>query len=125
MKQLLLVFLMLLPMVASADDSGTCGANLTWTFVESTGTLTISGSGKMINYSLSSQIPWAKYKKIIKKVIIQDSVTSIGGYAFYDCSNLTSITIPNNVTSIGNYAFEGCSSLTSIIIPNSVTTIFL
>ena len=45
---------------------------------------------------------------------IPDSVTSIGGYAFRDCTNLTSIIIPDSVTSIGNYAFNGCSSLTSI-----------
>ena len=54
---------------------------------------------------------------------IPNSVTSIGGGAFYKCSSLTSITIPNSVTSIGNWAFEGCSSLTSITIPNSVTSI--
>ncbi len=51
------------------------------------------------------------------------SVTSIGNYAFYYCTGLTSITIPNSVTSIGNYAFSDCTSLTSITIPNSVTSI--
>ncbi len=51
------------------------------------------------------------------------SVTTIGDYAFYGCSSLTSISIPNSVTSIGDYAFSGCSSLTSITIPNSVTSI--
>ena len=50
-------------------------------------------------------------------------VTSIGGYAFYGCSSLTSITIPEGVTSIGSYAFFGCSSLTSITIPEGVTSI--
>ena len=51
------------------------------------------------------------------------SVTSIGEYAFYFCSGLTSITIPNSVTSIGNYVFYDCSGLTSITIPNGVTSI--
>ena len=51
------------------------------------------------------------------------SVTSIGGYAFADCSSLTSVTIPNSVTSIGGDAFYGCSGLTSVTIPNSVTSI--
>lgn len=43
------------------------------------------------------------------------SVTSIGGYAFYNCTGLTSITIPNSVTSIGELAFSGCSGLTSVV----------
>ena len=51
------------------------------------------------------------------------SVTSIGNYAFYNCSSLTSITIPEGVTSIGYYAFYCCSSLASITIPESVTSI--
>ena len=58
-----------------------------------------------------------------QNTIIQKSVTSIGEYAFYFCSSLTSITVPNSVTSIGEQAFEGCSSLTSITVPNSVTSI--
>ena len=51
------------------------------------------------------------------------SVTSIEERAFYECLDLTSVTIPNSVTSIGDYAFSGCKSLTSITIPNSVTSI--
>ena len=54
---------------------------------------------------------------------IPDSVTSIGAYAFRDCTGLTSITIPDSVTSIGNSAFEYCSGLTSVTIPDSVTSI--
>ena len=110
---------MLLPLVASADDSGTCGSNLTWTYVESTGTLTISGTGAMWDYS--DYLPWVSYN--IKKVILEDGITSIGGCAFRDCSGLTSVTIPNSVTGIGEWAFQGCSGLTSVTIPNSVTDI--
>ena len=59
----------------------------------------------------------------LTSVTIGNGVTSIGNYAFANCSSLTSVTIGNSVTSIGNYAFEGCSNLTSITIPDSVTTI--
>ena len=59
----------------------------------------------------------------IKHVVIADTFTSIGNYAFYDCTGLTSVTIPNSVTSIGDYAFGGCSGLSSVTIPNSVTSI--
>ena len=55
--------------------------------------------------------------------IIPNSVTSIGDYAFYGCTGLTSVTIPESVTSIGKWAFCECTGLTSIIIPNSVTSI--
>ncbi len=58
-----------------------------------------------------------------KNTIIPNSVTTIGGGAFFDCSGLTSVTIPNSVTSIGESAFRGCSGLTSVVIPNSVTSI--
>ena len=58
-----------------------------------------------------------------KNTVIPNSVTSIGSYAFYNCSGLTSINIPNSVTDIGSSAFSGCGSLTSISIPNSVTDI--
>ncbi len=59
----------------------------------------------------------------ITSVEIPNSVTSIGNYAFGGCKGLTSITIPNSVTSIENYAFEDCYGLTSVVIPNSVTSI--
>ena len=59
----------------------------------------------------------------ITELVIPNSVTSIGDYAFYGCSGLTSVTIPESVTSIGRSAFSGCSGLTSVTIPNSVTSI--
>ena len=59
-----------------------------------------------------------------KNTVIPNSVTSIGDYAFYGCTGLTSVDIPNSVTSIGDYAFAGCTGLTSVIIPNSVISDF-
>ncbi len=59
----------------------------------------------------------------IKEVVIPDTVTTIGEYAFYSCYSLTSVVIPDSVTSIGDYAFSHCSGLTSVVIPDSVTSI--
>ncbi|MDO4963228.1 MAG: leucine-rich repeat domain-containing protein [bacterium] len=59
----------------------------------------------------------------LTSITIPESVTSIGGTAFMDCTSLRSITIPESVTSIGGTAFVGCTSLRSITIPNSVTNI--
>ena len=60
---------------------------------------------------------------IIPATIDGNPVTSIGNYAFFGCSSLTSITIGDGVTSIGNSAFYYCTILTSITIPDSVTSI--
>ena len=65
----------------------------------------------------------AFYDSNITSVVIPDTVTSIGDYAFSSCSSLTSITIPSSVTSIGMAAFHSCDSLTSITIPSGVTSI--
>ena len=59
----------------------------------------------------------------LTSVTIPNRVTSIGSCAFYYCYGLTEVTIPNNVISIRSYAFTGCSGLTSVTIPSSVTSI--
>ncbi len=97
--------------------SGSCGDNVTYTFNTETGTLTISGAGEM------HSTPWYSYRDSIKSVKIEDSITTIGNWAFSGCTSLTSVTIGNSVTTIGFYAFSGCTSLTSVTIPDSVTAI--
>ena len=74
--------------------------NLTWT-LDADGTLTISGAGAMKNYNSSGNQSPVRKNSNVKKVVIEDGVTSIGSYAFASCNNLTSITISNSVTSIG------------------------
>ncbi len=106
-----------------SDDSGSCGTGVTYKFESSTGTLTISGSGTMDDYISGSGAPWTPYSGSVKTVVIEDSVASIGGGAFYDCISLASVTIPDSVASIGYSAFEGCTSLASVTIPDSVTSI--
>jgi len=98
--------------------SGTCGAegnNLMWN-LDCDGVLTIRGTGAMKSYSsaTSNRAPWYSYRASIASVTIDNGVTSIGNYAFRDCSGLTSVTIGENVTSIGTNAFQSCSNLTSV-----------
>ena len=97
--------------------------NLTWKLYED-GTLNISGTGAMKDYSHSESNQSPVFDNdIIKSVVIEDGVTSIGNSAFWSCGGLISVTIPDSVTSIGNFAFSGCVGLTNITIPNSVTCI--
>ena len=103
-------------------DSGSCGENVTWTLTAD-GTLTISGTGAMTDYTYDSKSPWYSCRTYIKRVVMQQGVTSIGGDAFWDCSGLTSVTIPDGVTSIGGGAFWDCAALTSVTIPGSVTNV--
>ena len=124
MKKLITFFIaFFVTVMAWADASGKCGKNVTYSFVESTGTLTISGTGDMNDFYGDWDVPWEDYRSSIKKVVISNGVTTIEDYSFYGCTGLTSIEIPNSVTSIGDGAFSDCTGLTSVTIPNSVTSI--
>lgn len=129
--------------------SGTCGNNLTWT-LDSSGKLTISGTGDMSDYTYDFEnnirtSPWADYRSMIRSIEIGSGVTRIGAWAFGD-TNITSLTIPGSVTAIGDYgvngnrylaeltlqsglksigesAFSWSKRLTTLTIPDGVTTI--
>ena len=100
---------------------GTCGENLSWAFDDSSGLLTISGTGKMYDYSEGGL--WKGYDASIKTVLIADGVTSVGNGAFSECYSLSSVSIPNSVTLIERNAFYYCEALTSVTIPNGTSTI--
>lgn len=108
---------------SALESSGQCGENVYWTFDESTGTLTISGEGDMVNYNSRGNVSPFRADSTIKTVVINNGVTNIGNYMFWSCTNLTNITIPDSVTTIGGYVFYNCTSLTGVSIPESVTSI--
>ena len=115
---MLLTITLGLNLTAYADvQTGKCGDNVTYSLDTSTGVLTISGTGEM------TDSPFGQNSNIIKSVIIENGVTSIGDSAFCHCKSLTNVTIGSSVTSIGDYAFKGCTSLTSATIPDSVASI--
>lgn len=114
---LLIVSIMPVSIFAAETTSGTTG-DCTWTLDGTV--LTISGNGKMDDYSDIGRTPWGWN---ITEAIIKNGVVNIGSYAFRNRRELASITIPDSVTSIGWQAFSGCMQLTNITIPDSVTRI--
>ena len=113
-KILLLLVVVLLPMVVSADSVVING--IYYNLISKVNVAEVTS--KPNKYSGSIEIPvTVEYENVTY------SITSIGERAFDGCDGLTSISIPNSVTSIGEYAFSDCSALTSVTIPNSVTSI--
>lgn len=127
MKQVIAFILTLLPIGASADDHGSCGETLTYTYVEADKTLTISGSGEMTDYKVPNEwgehVPWIDYQNNIEHIVIEPGVASIGNAAFFRCENMKTVKIPAGVTCIGHEAFHYCYDLTSLTIPQSVDSI--
>ena len=109
----------------TTSHGGKCGDNLTWT-LDGNGVLTISGSGPMTDYSSDgsqSTAPWAAYSP--KNLVLNNGITRIGDYAFYQCHSLTgSLTLPESLVSIGERAFLACSNLTGrLILPSGISSI--
>ncbi|MBQ8398739.1 MAG: leucine-rich repeat protein, partial [Clostridia bacterium] len=104
-----------------SGGSGVCGEQANWILYED-GTLVISGSGDLYDFSLAGA-PWYAYRDSIKTVQIEEGITSVSDHAFMDCSALTDCPIPSTVTRIGEKAFFGCASITDISIPLSVEEI--
>lgn len=107
-----------LPVTAEAE-SGTCGEAVSWV-LDTDGRLTISGTGAMTDFAYKAA-PWYDLRTSITEVVIENGVTSVGDFAFNECSALTSITLPDSITRIGRSAIGSCSALTGITIPESVT----
>ena len=104
MKNLLLLVMMMLPVVASAYDIAVKNADdvtIYYKYVNNVTELAVTNG----TYSYSGNVVIPEEVTYMNRT---RRVTSIGDWAFNDCSELTSVTIPNSVTSIGDYAFLGC-----------------
>ena len=105
--------------------SGKCGTNVSYS-ISDDGVLTISGTGPMTDYTYSSDnsdCPWHNVRYALKKIIVEEGVTSIGSYAFSFDIYVADVTLPSSLKTIGVDAFWGCHGLTSVVIPEGVTTI--
>ena len=105
----------------SAATSGNCGAtgndHVTWSFDKSSGTLTISGTGAMADYTVNGTVddrPWKDYAESITKVQISEGVTSLGRCAFQNLTALKETNIPASITQLGDHIYRGDASLTTV-----------
>ena len=116
-------------------DPAACGEFLRWSYDASTKTLTITGTGDMVDYSSSDDTPWAEYRTQIKIVVLPEGITSIGNNAFNGMNNATSFRtpdtstesgtaqrIPSTLKRIGNSAFKGCR-VTRLVLPEGLESI--
>ena len=116
--------------------------NISWSFNNETGVLTISGTGDMMDYhkngafpvsdtqmAVVTSAPWGAFCKDIKSVVIEEGVTSVGNYAFYNIgtestgSMMSNVQLPSTVKRIGKFAFFCCEQLTDINLPDGLEAI--
>lgn len=111
----------------SGNVNGTISDNLKWTFTDD-GTLTISGTGEMEHADGNSGYAWGTDnhtldRSLIKKVVVEEGVTSLGEYIFWDCPSLTEIKLPNSLTTLRKECFKHCTALKSITLPDNISMI--
>lgn len=150
MKKMISIILSVLMMVSvfgvvtasasTTDEKSGDSLDCKWTFDETNGTLTISGNGKMADYSydvddpdgyddyddvfkVTPDTPWKNYATKIKTVVVENGVKNIGNLAFMNCTNLATVKIAGSVSSVGFLSFANCRKLTNISLPNNLTSI--
>ncbi len=97
--------------LSEALGSGSIDGGLSWSLSRS-GALTISGSGKMPDFSsVANAAPWDKQKDKIQSAVIESGVQSISGGAFSGCTALEKVSISDTIAQIDLNAFDGCTAL--------------
>ena len=108
---------------ASVNDATGSYGSFSWSYVKDTKTLTISGVGEMNNATSAAEVGWSAVRTGVEAVVIANTVTTIGDYAFYYMPKLKSITLHDGITYIGDQAFAFCTSLETVVLPEGVTTV--
>ena len=104
----------------SFAESGICGDNATWSYDDTEGCLTISGSGDIYDYQNPDEdgsfiAPWFDLCDCILSIVIDDGITYIGDYAFSYLSDVTKVSVASSVKNIGDYSFAYCEDLYDLI----------
>lgn len=99
------------------------GSDVAWHFDSNSATLYIHGTSKMDDYADEFSTPWNTHTNAVKKVIIDEGITTIGAYAFAGMSKLKSVDIPSTVSSINSCCMASCPSLKSLYLGENITSI--
>ena len=111
------------PAGPNGELAGTHGDNVIWVFDETTGLLTIAGTGAIeIEYS-GREYPWGKYADKIKNVVVESGITEIPYFVFEYLSSAERIMLPDTLTVLALNAFNDCSKLNYLLLPASLKTI--
>lgn len=118
----------------SAATTGKWG-DATWKYDAATSTLTISGTGASKDCgAMINKAPWTSYKDKITTLVVEEGITSLGYYSFFNMTKLTKVSLPSTLTKIGGLGtvvsdegsygcFQDCTALEEITLPKNLTTI--
>lgn len=109
-----------LPVMAASGGEDSCGDGLTWLLEE--GTLTIRGQGGMYWYDMGAA-PWYPQRLEIRRVVVEEGVTSLSYCAFFYLTELTEASLPQSLRELGSMAFYGCAALEAVELPAGVTSV--
>ena len=116
-----------IPVSAEDPSTGKCGDNITWHYDADTASLTLTGTGAMYDYedwlidTPSEYTPWQSLD--IQQLTVSEGIETIGNFAFYACTSLSSVSLPDSLRRIGDNAFSKCEKLKSVSISKRVTSI--
>ena len=100
------------------EDAGVCGGEVQWAFDRSSGTLTISGKGRMYDYAGAECLPWYGFRQSITAAVVEEGVTSLGDFAFSG-SAVAQVTLPESLKWVGSQAFANCAELDELSFPGN------
>ncbi len=104
------------------DRGKLAGENITWDYDLATDILKITGSGPMYNFKYNDDAPWIKYAEVVKKIVFEGDITTIGDHSFYQFKSISVVELPDSIISIGENSFYD-SSITHINFPPNLQLI--
>ena len=100
--------------------SGECGEAMSWSLDIGTGTMSLTGSGEMTDYTPESPAPWSGFASMIRFVEFGNSVSDIGSYAFAGCTGLEGLVLPDSIRTLSENSFHGCENLVYLELPDGI-----